>query len=82
MKTGRGALGTTPNDSGSLKHDNRDPTLSVPPKTSPRAQNMKMGPHALGTSKMNQGAQNMKTRPGALGTVENDSGSSKHENGT
>jgi hypothetical protein len=27
----------------------RDPTLSVPPKTSPGAQNMKTGPNALGT---------------------------------
>jgi hypothetical protein len=32
-----------------------DPTLSVPSKMSPRAQNMKTGPHALGTAEIEYG---------------------------
>jgi hypothetical protein len=32
------------------KKGKRDPTLSVPPKTSQGAQNMKTGPNALGTA--------------------------------
>jgi hypothetical protein len=55
---------------------------SVPPKTSPGAQNMKMGPDALGTARNEYRAQNMKTGTYALGTAENESGSAKYENRT
>jgi hypothetical protein len=55
---------------------------SVPPKTSPGAQNMKMGTNALGTAEMGPGAQNKKTGADALGTAENESWRAKHENGT
>jgi hypothetical protein len=41
---------------------------------SPDAQNMKMGPDALGTAKTITGAQNMKTGPEALDTAENEAG--------
>jgi hypothetical protein len=34
----------------------RDPTHSVPPKTSAGAQNMKMGPDAIGTAEMDSGS--------------------------
>jgi hypothetical protein len=82
MKKGPDTHGTAENDSGRAKQENgkdrprycrkrvrvrktlrRVLTLSVPPKMSP-------------------GAQNMKTDPDALGTAENESGSTKHENGT
>jgi hypothetical protein len=49
MKIGPDYLGTAENESESAKHKKREPTPSVPPKTSPRAQNMKKGPDALGT---------------------------------
>jgi hypothetical protein len=48
-KRGLDALGTDENEFGSAKHEKYDLTLSVPPKTSPSAQNMKTGPNALGT---------------------------------
>jgi hypothetical protein len=79
----------------------RDTTPSVPQKTCRGAQNIKMGPDALGTAKtspgaqnkkightppvppkMSLGAQNKKTGPDAPGTAENESGNAKQENGT
>jgi hypothetical protein len=42
----------------------------------------KRNPTPLVPSKMSSGAQNMKTGRGALGTAQNESGSTKHENGT
>jgi hypothetical protein len=60
MKTGPDALGTAGNDSESVEDENmtqnsarkirkRDPTPSVPSKTSPDAKNMKTGHVALKT---------------------------------
>jgi hypothetical protein len=42
----------------------------------PGAQNMKMGPDAVGTAEND--AQNMKKGPHAFGTAENKSGRAKH----
>jgi hypothetical protein len=47
MKTGPDALSTSENESGSVKHENWDPTPSVLPKTSTSTQNIKTGPNAL-----------------------------------
>jgi hypothetical protein len=60
----------------------RDPTSSVPPKTSSAAQNKKKGPYALGTAENEFGSAKQEKGPYALGTAENESGSKKHENGT
>jgi hypothetical protein len=49
MKPGSDALGTFKNESKSAKHENWTQP-SVPPKMSPRAQNIKTGPDALGTA--------------------------------
>jgi hypothetical protein len=43
-------LDTAENDSGRVKHEKWVPTPSVPPKTSPGEQNMKMVADALGTT--------------------------------
>jgi hypothetical protein len=72
MKTGLGALGTAENESWSAKHENdnghakRDPTHSLPPKTSPGAQNLKTGPDAHGTTENESGSakhENVTGRP-------------------
>jgi hypothetical protein len=60
----------------------RDPTLSGPPKMRPGAQNMKIGPDALGTAENESDNAKKKTGPDALGTAGNDSVSAKHENET
>jgi hypothetical protein len=57
----------------------RDTTPSVPPKTSPEAQNKKTVPIKLCTAeKKSPGAQNMKTGPDALSSSENEYGRAKH----
>jgi hypothetical protein len=68
MKTGPYALGTAENLSGSAKHENGtrspryrktlklDPTPSVPLKTDPGAQNMKMRPGASDIAKNEPGS--------------------------
>jgi hypothetical protein len=48
-ETGPDALGSAKNESGSAKNLKRDPTRSVPPKTSAGAQNIKTRPDVLGT---------------------------------
>jgi hypothetical protein len=50
MKTGPDTVGTAENGAGSAKHEKQNPTTSIPPKTSPGAQNMKTEPDALGTA--------------------------------
>jgi hypothetical protein len=50
-ETGPDAFGIAENESVSTKHEQRDPTPSVPPKISPGAQNMQTGPDALLTAK-------------------------------
>jgi hypothetical protein len=55
-------------------------SVSVPPKTSLVAQNMKSGPDALSTIKNYSGRKTRKTVPDAIGTVENESGSANHAN--
>jgi hypothetical protein len=54
----------------------------VPPKTSPRAQNMKTRPDALGTAENESERENMKTGAGALLTPENEPGYAKYEKGS
>jgi hypothetical protein len=55
MKTGLDAQCTVENKSESSKHENSNPTPTVPPKTSPGVQNMKTGPDALGTAENESG---------------------------
>jgi hypothetical protein len=50
MKTGLDAQYTVENESESTKHENSNPTPTVPPKTSPGARKMKKGPDALVTA--------------------------------
>jgi hypothetical protein len=64
------------------KTTKRNPTPSVPSKMSKGAQHMKKEPDASVPSKIILGTQNMKTGPDAIGTAENESGLTKHENGT
>jgi hypothetical protein len=64
------------------KTKKREPTPSIPPKTSHGVQNMKTGPDALGIAENESGSENMKTGLDAIGTAENESGRAKHENGT
>jgi hypothetical protein len=72
MKKGPDALGTAENESGRVK---RDPTHSVPPKTSLSAQNIKMGPDALDTAENDSGiVKHEQKGPDTLGTAENESG--------
>jgi hypothetical protein len=49
IKTGQDALGTAENESGRTKKRKREPTPSVPSKTSLGAQNMKTSDDALTT---------------------------------
>jgi hypothetical protein len=60
----------------------REPTPTIPSKTSPGVQNMKTGTYALCTAKICLETQNMKTGPDALGTAENKSERAKLENGS
>jgi hypothetical protein len=64
------------------KTGKRDPTPSILPKMSSGAQNMKMGPDALGTAENNTRCAKHEKGPDAHGTAENKSGSTKFENGT
>jgi hypothetical protein len=59
----------------------RDLMPSVPPKTSPGAQNMTTGPDDLGTAENVPGSANMKTGPNALDSTDNEFGPAKHEYG-
>jgi hypothetical protein len=74
MKSGPEALGTVKNESRSVKM----PT--VPSKMSLAAQNMKTGPHAIGTAKMSSEEQNTETGLRSLSTAKNEFGSVKHKN--
>jgi hypothetical protein len=60
MKTGADAVGTAENEFRCARYE-QDPTPSVPPKTSPRAQNIKTGLDALGTAENEYGHQNHET---------------------
>jgi hypothetical protein len=71
MKKGLDALGTAEKYFENAKIKNRDPTLSVPSKTIPGAQNMKKRHDAGVPPKIILRPQNMKTGPDALGTAEN-----------
>jgi hypothetical protein len=64
------------------KTQKRDPTPSVPPKTSPCAQNMKTEPDALGTAENESGRAYKKTGADVPDTAKNESGSTKREKGT
>jgi hypothetical protein len=54
MKKRSEALGNAENEFGRATRK-QDPTPSVTPKTSPGAQNMKMGPDVLGTAEKDSG---------------------------
>jgi hypothetical protein len=56
--------------------------LSVRPKTSPGAQNMKTGPVALNTVENESRREKKENGFVALATAENESGSAKHQNET
>jgi hypothetical protein len=60
----------------------RDPTPSVPPKTSPGAQNMKTGPYALGTAENKSGSAKHENGTPRLQYRRKRVRSAKHENGT
>jgi hypothetical protein len=55
MKTESDALGIAENESRSAKHENGTLTPSLPPKTSPGAQNMKTGPDGIETPEKESG---------------------------
>jgi hypothetical protein len=63
--------GTAKNESGSVKHENGTRRPPLPPKTSPGAQNMKIGPDASVPLKTSPGAENMKVGPDVLDSAEN-----------
>jgi hypothetical protein len=64
------------------KTSKRDPTPSVPKKTSPVAQNMKTSPDALGTDENKSGSTKYDNGTQRLGTAEHGSRSAKHEKET
>jgi hypothetical protein len=71
MKKGHDAVNTAENESGSAKHEKRDPTRSTLTKTGPGAQNIKTRLNALESAENKSGS-----------AKHENSGSAKHENGT
>jgi hypothetical protein len=82
MKTGPDAFVTAENESGSTKHENGNRRPRYRRKGVRERKTSKQDPMPSVPSKMSLGSQNMKKGPDALDTAENESGSTKHVNGT
>jgi hypothetical protein len=79
MKTGSDALGTTENESGRAKHENRTRRTRHRRKRVLVCKTSKRDPTPSIPPKMSSGEQNVKMGPDALDTAENESGGAKHE---
>jgi hypothetical protein len=82
MKTGPDTLGTTENESGSAKHENKTRRPRYRRKQVRMRKSRKQDPTPSVQSITSPGAQIKKTGPDALGTAKNEFEGTQHENGT